>query len=636
MVKTRARGTSNQSSPFSVTTAEGVVDPVDQIIQDAVARRSAGGVRSRGSGAESYGTPEGSYDPRDEAFFQAMSPEEQNAYIAQLDDEIYDPRDELFYDVMSPEERARIDRLRQPSLQQASDERLAQSQADIQERYDLRERDIAARNRRIEDAGVQAFYERPTGPMTRADGYDTSKVQLPEGASRADEREAQTEGFVDAYVRRRQAGAPKFSTYDPKVYGLDPKFAKQREEVASNLEAKRLELEQMRDTDRLVKAREAKEKAASNLRNAEKMIEEYKPTDRGPMSTTGSKVAAAIAIALGEAARGFRGGQGRNVGMDLINQAIDREAKRQQDEYNRLKDRADFANNIYARAFQEFGSAEAAFETAKSALWNRAFQTAETQLSAIRGNQAADEFLKKALNNKEIQKARTRDAHNAAAAQASGSRGVSDKMKETAYLRGSKSKGLVTKFDKARKTLGKVKSRGYVNDLKKIFAAADKDGAALALAGAAAKADPDFRALIDFYNDINAIAFGQAAEDQAASSISNKDVEIFRNLLANPIVSDKQIEGYLTYLQDKASQNAVFNDLLVNGASNPEAAQLADQYMVQELGYKQRRDRSFYKDDGFDYNATSQFASSLPKYRVTQSPRATGPQQTPMSSLGPF
>lgn len=212
MVKTRARGTSNQSSPFSVTTAEGVVDPVDQIIQDAVARQSAGGVRSRGAPVSSS-----------------------DVYSYSTAEDVADPIDQMFQDAVS--------------LEEARQERLDRSLADIQERYDLRERDIEARNRRIEDAGIQAFYERPTGPMTRADGYDTSKVQLPEGAPRADEREAQTEGFVDAYVRRRQAGAPKFSTYDPKVYGLDPKFAKQREEVASNLEAKRLELEQMRDTD---------------------------------------------------------------------------------------------------------------------------------------------------------------------------------------------------------------------------------------------------------------------------------------------------------------------------------------------------------------------------------------------------
>jgi hypothetical protein len=443
-------------------------------------------------------------------------------------------------------------------------------------------------------------------PMSRA-ALDTTKPDLSEFEDSAEERGSQQRRFVEDYLARSAAGRPAPSKYTPKVFGLDPEIAKERERVRGDLARKEQEIEEMKETDRLLKAREEKERSIKNLQAAEKMVNEYRPTDRGPLSTTGSKVAAAIAIALGEAARGFRGGQGRNVGMDLINQAIDREAKRQQDEYNRLKDRANFANNIYARAFKEFGSAEAAFETAKSALWNRAYQTADIQLKSLRDDAAADRFLKQALNSREIQKAKSQDAINKLRAAPGG---LSDKMRMAARDAALKSKGLVSDFKSARGLLKSVKADGAMRQALSIFAAADKDGVtSQMLTAAGTKLSDDFQRLVNFYNRINAIAFGQAAEGQAASSISNKDVAIFRNLLANPAISSDEINRYLTFLQDKASANAVFNDLIVGRKDIEEAQLAADAYMVNVLGYKQRDDGSFYKGD-FDYNKSSNLAES--------------------------
>lgn len=451
-------------------------------------------------------------------------------------------------------------------------------------------------------------------PMSRA-ALDTTKPDLSEFEDSAEERGAQQRRFVEDYLARSAAGRPAPSKYTPKVFGLDPEIAKERERVRGDLARKEQEIEEMKETDRLLKAREEKERSIKNLQAAEKMVNEYRPTDRGPLSTTGSKVAAAIAIALGEAARGFRGGQGRNVGMDLINQAIDREAKRQQDEYNRLKDRANFANNIYARAFKEFGSAEAAFETAKSALWNRAYQTADIQLKSLRDDAAADRFLKEALNNREIQKAKSQDAINKLRAAPGG---LSDKMRMAARDAALKSKGLVSDFKAARGLLKSVKADGAMRQALSIFASADKDGVtSQMLTGLTTAVSDDFQRLVNFYNRINAIAFGQAAEGQAASSISNKDVAIFRNLLANPVISTDEINRYLTFLQDKASANAVFNDLIVGRKDIEEAQLAADAYMINVLGYKQRDDGSFYKGD-FDYNKSSKLAESYERLVIDE------------------
>jgi len=451
-------------------------------------------------------------------------------------------------------------------------------------------------------------------PMSRAT-LDTTKPDLSEFEDSAEERGSQQRRFVEDYLARSATGRPAPSRYTPKVFGLDPEIAKERERVRGDLARKEQEIEEMKETDRLLKAREEKERSIKNLQAAEKMVNEYRPTDRGPLSTTGSKVAAAIAIALGEAARGFRGGQGRNVGMDLINQAIDREAKRQQDEYNRLKDRANFANNIYARAFKEFGSAEAAFETAKSALWNRAYQTADIQLKSLRDDAAADRFLKEALNSREIQKAKSQDAINKLRAAPGG---LSDSMRMAARNAAQKSKGLVSEFKSARGLLKSVRANDATRKALSVFAAADKDGVTTQMLTAfGVSMSDDFQRLVNFYNRINAIAFAQAAEGQAASSISNKDVGIFRNLLANPSISSDEINRYLSFLQDKASANAVFNDLIVGRKDIEEAQLAADAYMVNVLGYKQRDDGSFYKGN-FDYNKSSDLAESYGSLEITE------------------
>lgn len=562
MVVRRPRGTANQ------------------IIQDSVAGQPMGGIRPRG-------TPVSASD----------------VYSYSTAEDVADPIDQMFQDAVS--------------LEEARQERLNQSLKDIEDRYALEEQRAQDFARRREDAAIQAFYERPDDPMYRVvpGQVDTTKPDLSEFEDSAEERGSQQRRFVEEYLARSASGRPAPSRYTPKVFGLDPEIEKERERVRGDLARKEQEIEEMKETDRLLKAREEKERSIKNLQAAEKMVNEYRPTDRGPLSTTGSKVAAAIAIALGEAARGFRGGQGRNVGMDLINQAIDREAKRQQDEYNRLKDRANFANNIYARAFKEFGSAEAAFETAKSALWNRAYQTADIQLKSLRDDAAADRFLKQALNSREIQKAKSQDAINKLRAAPGG---LSDKMRMAARDAALKSKGLVSDFKAARGLLKSVKADGAMRQALSIFAAADKDGVTTQLlTSAGTKLSDDFQRLVNFYNRINAIAFGQAAEGQAASSISNKDVAIFRNLLANPAISSDEINRYLTFLQDKASANAVFNDLIVGRKDIEEAQLAADAYMVNVLGYKQRDDGSFYKGN-FDYNESSKLAESYGSLEITE------------------
>lgn len=418
-------------------------------------------------------------------------------------------------------------------------------------------------------------------------------------------RGASSRTFAQDFLRNRMAAQGQPSVYTPRVFGPDSKFERQREAARRNFEMQAAELNQMVEDDRMIKAREQKDVALQNLQTAEETIQTYKPTDQGPLSSTGSKVAAAIAIALGEAARGFRGGQGTNIGMDLINQAIDREAKRQQDEYNRLKDRVNFTNNVYGRAFQEFGSAEAAFETAKAALWNRAVQTTNVQLGVIRDNAAADKIRKDALNAAELQKSRA-----FAAAQTAGRpKGLGDKQKIDADRQMASSRDAAKQIRNAKSALSQIKNRdSFSTKFKQILAAQTTDPGLISEASKVilGKISDDGQRLINFYNDIKAIAFGLAAEGQSASSISDTDVRIFRDLLANPAVTQERIDGYLDYLGDKAAANAVFNELLVGDVPIREAREAADQYMINELGYDQSPDGTFSKGN-FSRNEYEEF-----------------------------
>jgi hypothetical protein len=67
-----------------------------------------------------------------------------------------------------------------------------------------------------------------------------------------------------------------------------------------------------------------------------------------------AKMMTAVSIAIGGALQGLRGGS--NPGLEMSNQAIDRWVASKREEYARAKDKADAADNQYAKMVQSFGS----------------------------------------------------------------------------------------------------------------------------------------------------------------------------------------------------------------------------------------------------------------------------------------
>ena len=131
--------------------------------------------------------------------------------------------------------------------------------------------------------------------------------------------------------------------------------------------------------------------SVDKIKESEDLRGKFKFDPNKAMPTLGSKIAAAIAIGLGEAARGFRGGQGANIGLDLVNQAVDREIERQKMEYARLGDNVDAARNLFTRNLQILDNEKAAEDKTREQILSQRLRTSLTR------SQLAERAQKKCL-----------------------------------------------------------------------------------------------------------------------------------------------------------------------------------------------------------------------------------------------
>lgn len=90
--------------------------------------------------------------------------------------------------------------------------------------------------------------------------------------------------------------------------------------------------------------------------------------------STGAKIATAIALIVGGALQGLRGGS--NPGMDALNQNIDRWVAAQKEDYDRARGAVSAADNHYKQALELYGSPQ----QAEADLRIRALAVADSQL----------------------------------------------------------------------------------------------------------------------------------------------------------------------------------------------------------------------------------------------------------------
>lgn len=106
--------------------------------------------------------------------------------------------------------------------------------------------------------------------------------------------------------------------------------------------------------------------------------------------STGQKVAGIISVALGGFLQGARGGS--NPGLDILNQAIDRDIKAQEFEFFSRKNQAEGKQTAFAMAMQKYQSVDAAKAMARAA----SIDAAQAQIGQMRALYAGTDAANRA------------------------------------------------------------------------------------------------------------------------------------------------------------------------------------------------------------------------------------------------
>jgi len=362
------------------------------------------------------------------------------------------------------------------------------------------------------------------------------------------------------------------------------------EEAKREAESAYEKIEKYESEDRRL-AKVAADEAEAALKEADDIRGRYKFDPYKAMPTLGSKIAAGIAIALGEAARGLRGGQGENIGLNMINQAIDREMKRQQSEYQKLGDKVQTANNLYARNLQILGNAESAEFKTKAMMLDQAkikvnamlkqadqeqmnaryqagldakraeFQ-AKAKAAKMRGGgkPATKEFmdkLEKRVRSGQVMINATKQALRSLdqLAPEDVKKIAADMTEEKYFGLGMNFATKVRRF--ASQVLDATDEQGRVDGINKFTS--------LLLT----EIDEQYEGAQAFRNIVNMLAFGMAKQGQSSSSISNRDVQMFVDVLADTARDPSALKGFMQHLQDQAIFDASVESYLLMPRNEP-------------------------------------------------------------------
>lgn len=148
--------------------------------------------------------------------------------------------------------------------------------------------------------------------------------------------------------------------------------------------------------EKQAKAKEALDKADLQFKTdsakLDEQLSQMKPQDYWADKSTGNKIAAALAIALGGYASGMNGGP--NQALGIVDGAIQRDALRQKENYERLKGRKDELKSVYAMARDTYKDDL----TASLAVQKAGYDGLELKLKSIE-QKTNDQFKKAQITN---------------------------------------------------------------------------------------------------------------------------------------------------------------------------------------------------------------------------------------------
>lgn len=348
-------------------------------------------------------------------------------------------------------------------------------------------------------------------------------------------------------------------------------------------------------------------------------LDSWKPARTGAYKTFTDRVLSALVVGLGEVGRTLTGG--KNVGLEMLNKIIDDEARRQQQEYQKLRERANTDQNAYARSMNVLRNERIAFQNTKDRLFKEASQIGQTIGKQTGASMNLDKINTEIANAASANQAKLAMETNAAMSKLSQEARANDtltvKMRKKAsddrLIADALTKDVsdaLEKFTQAFGKPGQLESRIKVTDgFKKTLAdwASKTDTDKFEFGKTLAKsaiASTSLGPLVDFYNRISAIAFGKASEGQSASSISNKDVQIFINLLASPNVSNKQIYDYMKHIERKSKADSDRHRAFLQSGS----VSVGDAVYYRSL--EQLQKQQDYYDQFADTNYLNQFQAT--------------------------
>ena len=429
--------------------------------------------------------------------------------------------------------------------------------------------------------------------------YDEEALaSFPEEAAEQEAAAAYDQEFANAYntMLQRLMAQARASGRSPESFGYRPEA---RQKAFDTFEKRALEIQAKRN-EAVEEAKRQREEAKKRYEEAMDLQGQYKFDQNKAFPSAGSKVAAAIAIALGEAARGFRGGQGQNIGLTLINQSIDREIERQKLEYKKLADRSVTAHNLYSRMIQLADSEKAADDLMKAKLTDIAYKQFLSQEKDIQDRNSA------AVLNAQMAEARRQADIQAKMSMMTKQRegGLKEKDKLDLERRRGEARSTLDQILTVEENIkDKYKGKKYINidesDLdsasSRFFNIVDqvvRDQDLNAAGGLLATFSKDFALTREARTILNKIAFGLAAEGQSASSISDKDVERFMRVLADPLRTDKQLmEALDPFKRSLQRSDAFLSGLIDQNLSVSAASAVAEEMFPRQAALTQQRRR---------------------------------------------
>ena len=297
-----------------------------------------------------------------------------------------------------------------------------------------------------------------------------------------------------------------------------------------------------------------------------------------------------------------------------------------------------------ARAVTILGDERQAFRLAKDALYNQAINKANLLGDEIKATQGYNELVTDINNSREMNR------QEASQAQYEGGIKIAQEMiKQDAKLKGDLSKAgqlsvkEASKYDGIAGSLAQVSSdvgqalesldaymkrvpKDKQGDLGSIFRDAisasrsEDPGAMATFINTLSRRSLGDRALNRFYNIIGKVAFGLASKDQAASSISNRDVQNFQQFLADPAQFKDQIRSYLNKFKILTLADARFNEAIAKNNSYEQAVAYRDKYL---------RSQGLRLVDGvYQNDQTLKADKALEKYIGTKQANVSSPSAT--------